>query len=121
MSDVVHRTIVVTSWKSELLERAWRMAPYPKTAIINGEANGYASFAVMPCGSKRGWSLAQAHVAALNGFKEWLRGQAYDDGSSSLEWVEVEFGSDIGGAGLNDHQWATVICEGRVFNNTKSL
>ena len=105
MGYVVHRAIIVTSWKPDALGEAHAAAPEPKTPILAGVTNGYTSFAVLPDGSREGWPESNDHDVRRERFKAWLRGQAHGDGSSPLEWCEVEYGSDDEDAQVIDSQW----------------
>lgn len=58
--------------------------------------NGHRSFAIFPDGSKEGWDTSDAGDDAREEFVAWLRDQAYEDGSSPLSWVEVQYGDDEG-------------------------
>lgn len=62
--------------------------------------NGIRSFMVAPDGSKEGWGHSDAGDRARHEFVSWLESAAYDDGSSPLAWVEVQFGDD---------EWATMV------------
>ena len=62
--------------------------------VIRGVVNDVRSFMVAWDGSKEGWDDS-SNVDELHAkFVEWLRAQAYDDGSSPLDWVEVQYGGD---------------------------
>jgi hypothetical protein len=64
------------------------------TEVTPTTMNNYRSFLVAPDGSKEGWDLSDSGDAARDAFVTWLREQAYDDGSSPLDWVEVQFADD---------------------------
>ena len=63
-------------------------------SLIEGVANGTKSFLVAWDGSKEGWAPSDEGDSARARFVEWLNSQAYDDGSSPLDWVEVQYGGD---------------------------
>lgn len=99
MGHIKHTAVIVTSWDEKKLEKAYEVAKSTGcivTNIADSAANGYHSFAVVPHGSKLGWSTAAEYDRARDIFTQWLNMQRYDDGSTSLEWVEVSFGSDDG-------------------------
>lgn len=58
--------------------------------------NDVRSLFVAPDGSKEGWDTSDHGDSARVEFVEWLRAQAYEDGSSPLDWVEVQYGDDEG-------------------------
>lgn len=60
--------------------------------------NSSRSFLVAWDGSKEGWSTSDVYDARRAEFIEYLRGEAYDDGSSPLDWIEVQYGGDDGEA-----------------------
>jgi hypothetical protein len=97
MGYMRHHAIVVTSWKDDVLEAAHvraleifkHVAPVTPAVI-----NGYRTFLVAPDGSKEGWDESDAGDIARGQFIDWLNAQRYGDGSSYLQWVEVQFGDD---------------------------
>jgi hypothetical protein len=109
MGYIKHHVIVVTSWDEKLIEEAWWKANEcgcKPSKIVGPYANGYGSFLIPPDGSKENWDRSDEGDAARNAFKTWVNTQRYDDGSSSLEWVEVSYGSDDGKAEITDHAWS---------------
>jgi hypothetical protein len=62
--------------------------------IVDGVSNGEQSFLVAWDGSKEGWESSDRGDEARSEFVAWLREQAYEDGSSPLDWVEVQYGGD---------------------------
>lgn len=95
MGHIKHTAVIVTSWDEKKLEKAYEVAKSTGcivTNIADSAANGYHSFAVVPHGSKLGWSTAADYDRARDVFVQWLNLH----GSTSLEWVEVSFGLDDG-------------------------
>ena len=99
MGYMRHHAIIVTTYDDKILAAAH------KTAItifgdeqvsdpIQGKVNGYMSFLVGPDGSNEGWEPSDTGDARRKEFVVYLRAQAYSDGSSSLKWVEVQYGDD---------------------------
>ena len=74
-------------------------------STIASKINGYGSFLVAPDGSNEGWADSEAGDGLRAAYRRWLREQSFGDGSSSLEWCEVEYGSDPGGAEVVASQW----------------
>jgi hypothetical protein len=110
MGYIKHHAIVVTSWDDKTIEKAWNMAKRigcQVSEILGPHSNGYCSFLIPPDGSKEGWDRSYEGDEARAIFKAWTNAQRYDDGSSSLEWVEVSYGSDDGKAEITDHAWHT--------------
>ena len=111
MGYICHHTIVVTSWDEKRLqeahEQAIKLFSRPRidefgkdgslvSPIIKGVVNGYASFFVAPDGSKEGWATSDNGNEAREQFVTYLRNQAYEDGSTSLNYAEVQFGDEAG-------------------------
>lgn len=108
MAYIKHNAIVVTSWNPEAIESAKRHAEQcgcTVTNLVKSPVNGFFSFLIATDGGNDG------HYASENGnnqrqsFKEWLSGYTYEDGSSSLEWCEVVYGSDDRSASVVAHAW----------------
>lgn len=103
MGYMRHHTIVVTSWDDELAITAHAQAEevFTETACVVSAltppaTNGFRSFFVAPDGSKEGWTASNEGDEARSVFVEWMDSQRYSDGSTSLDWVEVQFGDDDG-------------------------
>lgn len=113
MGNVSHHAIVVTSWKRDVLKDARKYAKKLKlevTEIVESKWNSFATFVVLPDGSKEGWRESIDGDDRRAKLKERLLSYRYDDKSSCLEWVEVQYGRDdygIGGVGakVTDHEW----------------
>ncbi len=106
MGYTIDHTIVVTSQIADLLRAARDFAASTGAAvseIVPGAINGSTSFVVAPDGSKEGWGESDIGDARREQIKTWLRSKAYDDGSTSLRWFEVEHPED-GAPRVVDHQ-----------------
>ena len=97
--------IIVGSWDSGRLEdahgealRVFGEAEMESlvSPIVSGIANGEQSFLIAWDGSKEGWEPSDRADAARAEFVTWLRSKVYEDGSSALDWVEVQYGGDDG-------------------------
>lgn len=64
------------------------------TELLGAGMNGTQSFMVGWDGSKEGWEESDKGDEARAEFVAWLRAQAYGDGSSPLDSVEVQYGGD---------------------------
>ena len=92
-----HHAIVVTSWHDELLEQAHAKAVElgcSVSEITTPVTNMYRSFLVAPDGSKEGWDGSDAGDDRRDVLTAWLDNQRYDDDSTPLQWVEVQYGDD---------------------------
>ena len=118
MSSVFHDAIVVTTWSRIAVEEAHAKAVdlgLPVTNIVDAPVNGYASFVVVPHGSKFGWPEEKTQTAARYAFKEWLRDrwrqscdfQDRTAPSSFPEFVHVVFGSEY--EGENGEGYADIV------------
>lgn len=99
MGYMRHHAIIVTSWDDKLIRKAHKVAKEvfaigQVTSVLPDILNGYRSFMVGPDGSKEGWEDSDAGDSARDIFIDWLETQRYDDGSSALSWVEVQYGDD---------------------------
>lgn len=103
MGYMRHHAIVVTSWKTELLQAAHAKATElgcTVTNVTDEVVNGYQSFLVAPDGSKEGWGGSDLGDKQRAELVEWLDQQRYDDGSTSLKWALVQFGDEDGCNGI---------------------
>src|SRR5262245_1582447 len=99
MGYIRHHAIVVTgsydSWPATAHAEARRVfGPLDVSDLSVPLVNGYQTFCVWPDGSKEGWDESDAGNDKRGTFIGWLRAQAYEDGSSPLDWVEVQYGDD---------------------------
>jgi hypothetical protein len=102
-----HHAIIVTSCLSEeaypgtSIETAHRIAcgifgDDLISPIVSSRINGYKSFFVAPDGSKEGWNESNVGDQNREEFVAWLGSACYDDGSSSLDWAEIQYGDEEG-------------------------
>lgn len=98
MGYTSHRAIIVTSSNRSKLHEAHDVAMDIFGSSVCGPlpevTNGYSSFFVGPDGSNEGWEESNAGDRLRTRFIKWLRSQYHSDGSSSLAWVEVQYGDD---------------------------
>src|SRR5947208_3455939 len=97
MGHIRHHMIVVTSFSDTELRSAKERADalFPAvTDIVESPLNGFRSFFIAPDGSKEGWEDSDAGDQQRSEFVDYLRTFAYEDGSSSLTWAEVQYGDD---------------------------
>jgi len=100
-----NHAIVVSSW-DDIIVKAHAEAlriyanegnyPWSRTVspIIPGIINDWHTFIVVPDGSKEGWDVSDEGDRRRDEFIEWLDAQRYDDDSTSIDWVEVQYGDD---------------------------
>jgi hypothetical protein len=109
MGYMRYHTIIVSSWDSDMLREAHDVASgllielsdeesglSLLSPITGGLRNGVASFMIAPDGSKEGWAPSDAMDEFRSTYTEWLKSKAYEDGSTCLEWVEVQFADEAG-------------------------
>ena len=114
MGYIRHHAIVVTTSFSDVLQEARARALLTGclvTPVVEGHANGYATFCVVPDGSKEGWETSLNGDEARDAFVEWLRAQQWEFGDPKLEWAEVWYGHDDGVAQITRHAWALSVNE----------
>ena len=90
-------TFVVDSWDGQMIAEAHAAATeiFPWVSPVSPKTvNGHQSFFIPPDGSKEGWAESAEGDERRETFKTYLRSRAYDDGSTSLRWVEVQFADD---------------------------
>lgn len=108
MGHTTHHAIVVTSYDERDINAARDAAMgigLSVTPVVESPVNGYHTFLVVPDGSKTGWADSDQCDAERAGFKTWLRGCRFEDGSSPFSWVEVEYSSDDQSALVASHEW----------------
>jgi hypothetical protein len=110
MGRIWHHAIVVSSYMEDLIRRAHLKAESLGcncTDVTREGVNGWASFLVAPDGSKEGWPDSDEGDARRDSFISWLDAQRYEDGSTSLYWVEVSFGETCQGerVAVERHAW----------------
>ena len=60
------------------------------TSIKESQCNGYASFLVIPDGSKEGWDASNEFNGVRAQFIEWLE----DPQTEKFDWVALRYGGD---------------------------
>lgn len=89
--------IVVAGEYGDYIDDAHRVAAnlFGWVSPISPEMTNHCrSFFVPPDGSKEYWRESEAGDAKRAIFIRYLKSLAYDDGSSPLRWIEVQFGDD---------------------------
>lgn len=108
MGYMRHNAIIVTSWGDKAITEAAKHAKELGLQVLgpSDEAvNSYRSLLICPDGSKEGWPESEQGERRRAAFRGWLNAQRYEDGSTSLEWVESVYGSDDSTAAIADHAW----------------
>jgi hypothetical protein len=62
--------------------------------VMHSPINDVRTFLVAPDGGKEGWRTSDLGDERRAEFVAWLEAQNYDDLSSPLDWVEVQYGDD---------------------------
>lgn len=97
MGYMRHHALVITSWHEDLPKihaRAVELCAHLVSPIVRGSCNGYASFFIAPDGSKEGWDISDDGDDNRSTLISELEAMRYEDGSSPIDWVEVQFGDD---------------------------
>jgi hypothetical protein len=103
MGYMRHHAIVVTSWNNDEFDKVWaevsaladeRTFGHLVSPVVGPAVNGYRSFLVAPDGSKEGWDTSDEGDAFRDAVCALLDERRYNDGSTSIEYVEVQFGDD---------------------------
>lgn len=110
MGYMRHNAIVVTSWNTDVIEAAACRARNIGLTVIGPSAaliNGYRTMLVCPDGSKECWEESDQGDRRRADFRDWMNAQRHEDGSSSLEWTEIAYGSDDCTAEVEATAWMT--------------
>lgn len=97
MGYMRHHAIIVTT--SQDIAPIYRKAleifdPILVGNIVKSTVNGYYSFFIGPDGSKEGWIDSMDGDTNRGKFIEYLESQRYSDNSSSINWVEIQYGDE---------------------------
>jgi len=106
MGYIRNHAIVVECSYGDHLERAHNIAQeiFPYVSPISPKTmNGSQSFLIPPDGGKEGWEQSSRGDEQRSKFKDWLKSEVYEDGSSALNWAELYFGGDDLNAEICDH------------------
>ena len=101
MGYMRHHAIIVTTWDLDLIRHARNEATNifgadAVTGLVDASTNGYRTFFVGPDGSKEGWDESDQGDQRRDRFVHWLNAQRAEDGSSWLDWAEIQYGDDDG-------------------------
>lgn len=99
MGYMRHHAIVVTSFDKKRALKALSMAEsfgLNCSEAIESTSNSYLSFFVAPDGSKEGRPESEHGDAKRELFIKWLNDYRYSDGSTPLDWAEVQYGDEEG-------------------------
>lgn len=113
MGYIRHNAIVCTSGLEKVAEIAHKKAikvfDGKVTSLVEGLTNQYFSFMVVPDGSKEGWEDSDDFDKRRNKFIKWLETHTLEEidntykgtkVSECLDYVEISFGGDNGGANI---------------------
>ena len=64
--------------------------------VLKAPVNNVSSFMVGPDGSKEGWEESKLGDEQREQFIKHFDRYAYEDGSTSIKWAEVQYGDDEG-------------------------
>lgn len=97
MGYIRHHAIVVTATYDNWIDRAREAAlnlGMQVSPIVDSALNNTRSLLIAPDGSKEGWAESDDGDIRREAYKDWLLSCRYDDLSSPLDWVEVQYGDD---------------------------
>jgi hypothetical protein len=99
MGVIHHHAVIANTWKDEVYEsvREWVAANVednlkPLMRFVEAGENGRKTIVMCPDGSKEGWPASDSCDDLRRRFTDHLDTYEYDDGSSPIDYVEVEFG-----------------------------
>lgn len=93
MGYIRHDAVIVTAWDAERLAKCVAKADelgLRHTNIVESQINGYASFLIVPDGSKEGWEDSNAGDALRAEWIVWARANR----DLWVDWVLVSYGGD---------------------------
>ncbi|MCB0383830.1 MAG: hypothetical protein KDD43_00450 [Bdellovibrionales bacterium] len=98
---MTHHAIVVTTFDKRTIDQLREVAIdlFDKrlvTEIIETVVNGYYTFLIGPDGSKEGWAQSDEGDEARDKFIEFIHALDYEDGSSPVDFAEVQYGEESG-------------------------
>lgn len=116
MGYMCHHAIIVTSYDKDILvkthaeikklieehyatPRVLRPIKFPSiqvTPVTRPVINGYCSFLIATDGSKEGWHESDMGDSCRDKIIELLDSKAFEDGSNSLTYAEVQYGDEAG-------------------------
>lgn len=110
MSWTRHEAVIVTTYKRVLIDAARDKAielGFAVTDIVASQINEWYTFLIAPDGSKEGWDDAVDASLSRARWVYWARDQAYEDGSTPLQWAVVHYGETVTGesAYVQNHAW----------------
>lgn len=95
MGYLRNHVIIVNSFSKEDIEKvhnkAMELFPELTTELKETPVNSDYSFAILPDGSKEGWSESDDYDSKRNIFKKFIKTFDYEDGSNPLKVVQVWF------------------------------
>ena len=107
MGYTKHHAIVVTSWDEKKIklanDKAKEICGSLVSGIVEGKINQVMSFFIAPDGSKEGWEESKLGDSLRSLFIEWVKQQAYEDGSNSIDYAELFYGDDNGESEIVSH------------------
>ncbi len=107
MGYIRHHAIAVTSWNIDLIQKAHKKAiqifKNRTSNLMEGDINEFKTFFIAPDGSKEGCGESDIGDVQRKTFKDWIKKQAYEDGSNSLSFCEFFYGDGNGGSSIEEH------------------
>ena len=95
MGYVNHHALIISSWNKEILEKihakSLELMPDITTEVKPYVVNGGGSFAVLPDGSKEGWSESDEYDDKRNDLIDFFDQFNYEDGSNPVRWCLASF------------------------------
>ena len=108
MSYIKHNAIIITTNNLFVLSNTINSIESIGLSYIKYNTNvinGYNTIVIYPIGSGISFDSYEIDMVKRDELKQWLKSNRYEDGSSSLEWVEIEYGNDLDNANIVDHEW----------------
>lgn len=107
MSNTKHHAIAVTCYRKDMIQKAHKKATEifknRVSNILESDYNGFSSFFIAPDGSKEYWEASDLGDAQRKKFKNWIKKQAFEDGSSPISFCEFFYGDDNGESSVVEH------------------
>lgn len=110
MGNIVHRPLLISSWNKPDLDKIYNKAlklfsNKCVSNLINAGINSIHHFAIFSNGSKEGWAENEEYLGQIIKMIKYIDSFDYEDGSSSIEYVFLAYGSDVETEIIDSHEF----------------
>lgn len=100
-----HHAIIVTGFDANVssVRNFCKDLGATVSELVASPINRWKSFLVVPDGSKEGWAESDEGDKQRIAIVQYLTSLRYEDGSSLLDWIEVQYGDTDGESAIIRH------------------